>query len=117
VLRAFRSTGLIGRTLAEEEAMSRHFWKQQTKHSWTPASIEGEVDSEAVELAINSGYTRDEDAPIQYRLRKHARIRLSANEAMALAAWISEQAEKIIAKRVKVAARKAARQAAKEQEQ
>lgn len=89
--------------------MATHFWKQQTVGSYFPPSIHGHAEGSHVCLVAESGWSNDADAPLGLRLRRDVHLTLTAHEAMALAAWLSEQAEKINRK----AARKAARAAAK----
>lgn len=93
--------------------MAQHFWKQQTVGSYYPPVIHGHAVADRVCLTAESGYSNDADAPIGLRLRREVHLTLTAHEAMALAAWLSEQAEKINRKAARAAERRAARAAAK----
>lgn len=93
--------------------MAKHFWKAQTVGSYFPPTIQGHTEGSHVCLTAGSGYSNDADAPLQLRLRRDVHLTLTAHEAMAFAAWLSEQAEKINRKAVKAAERRAARAAAK----
>jgi hypothetical protein len=93
--------------------MATHFWKAQTVGSYFPPTIQGHAEGTHVCLTAESGYSNDADAPLGLRLRREVHLRLTAHEAMALAAWLSEQAERINRKTVKAAERRAARAAAK----
>jgi hypothetical protein len=93
--------------------MATHFWKAQTVGSYFPPTIHGHAEGTHVCLTAESGYSNDAEAPLGLRLRREVYLRLTSHEAMALAAWLSEQAEKINRKAVKAAERRAARAAAK----
>lgn len=93
--------------------MATHFWKAQTVGSYFPPVIHGHAEGNHVCITTESGYSNDPEAPLGLRLRREVHLTLTAHEAMALAAWLSEQAEKINRKAVKAAERRAARAAAK----
>ena len=91
-----------------------HFYKQQTIRSFFPPVIHGEVGHGAIRLVAASGYSNDADAPLGFRCRHEVGVELTAHEAMALAAWLSDHAERINAREARRAARALARRAAKE---
>jgi len=91
----------------------KHFFKAQTAWISHPATIHGEVLDNRIELETSSSFTSDPDGPLCHRLRRDASITLTPHEALALAAWLSDAAERINARRASADARKAARRAAK----
>ena len=93
--------------------VASHFWKSQTVGSYYPPNIHGHAKRNHVHLVAESGYSNDADAPLRIRLRREVNVTLTAHEAMALAAWLSEQAEKINRKAAQLAARRAKRAAEK----
>jgi len=97
--------------------MRNHFFKAQTTHSFYPPIIHGEAKYDLVRLTIGGAYSNDAKAPVGLQLRQEVSIMLTANETMALAAWLSEKAERIAAKAAKKTARAEARKAAKQGKQ
>lgn len=87
----------------------KHFFKVQTAWTMIPASIHGAAVRDRIVLETSSSFTRDPDAPLIHRLRRDAEITLTPHEAQALAAWLSDAAERINTKRARAEARKAAR--------
>ncbi len=94
------------------------FYKQQTKYSWVPSAIfceaGGARSSQSVQVGIRGGYSNDPDHPCPNCKRPElAEIELTPHEALALAAWLQTEADKIVRREQRVLARKAERQAAK----
>ena len=87
---------------------SKHFFKPQSKWVRIPAAIESHRCAETVAVRLHAG--RGIDDPYV----DPASIYMTPHEAQGFAAWLSQQADTLLAKQVKAAARKAARQAAKE---
>ena len=90
---------------------SKHFFKPQSKWIRIPAAIEAHRCSETVAVRIHPSRSVTE----QYS--EPASIYMTPHEAQGFAAWLSQQADALLAKQAKAAARKAARKAAKEQQQ
>lgn len=86
---------------------SSHYFKPQSKWTRIPAAIEAHRCSEtvAVRLHPSRGVTDPYEEP--------ACIWMTPHEAQGFAAWLSQQADTLLAKQAKAAARKAARLAAK----
>ena len=89
---------------------SKHFFKPQSKWVRIPAAIEAHRCSETVAVRIHPSRSVTE----QYS--EPASI-FTPHEAQGFAAWLSQQADTLLERHAKAAARKAARQAAKEQKQ
>lgn len=87
---------------------SSHYWKVQTLWTFIPAMLDAKRGESSVMVRIYPT-RRPSDPPCDPAL-----VALTPNEAIGFAAWLHEQAEHIIAKQAKAAARKAARLAAKE---
>lgn len=85
-----------------------YFWKSQTQWVRLPAVIEAHKGDTTVAVRIHPEH-RPQDGSVE-----PASIFLTPNEAQAFAAWLSEQAEHLLAKQARAVARKAARAAAKE---
>lgn len=87
--------------------MKRVYVKSQTKWTQYPAVIDACRGDETIAVLVHparlSGQPRKEPAAIYF----------DPQEAQGFAAWLSEQAEYLIAKQARAAARKAARMAAK----
>lgn len=88
-----------------------HYFKPQTKWVRIPAAIEAHRGDETVAVRIHHERAADGYYP------PPAAIWLTPHEAQGFAAWLSQQADHILAKQARAAARKAARQAAKESKQ
>lgn len=88
--------------------MRSRYMKMQTKWARIPAMIEAHRGDELVAVRVHP--ERAVGAPPC----EPAMIFLTPNEAQGFAAWLSEQAEHVLAKQARAAARKAARLAAKE---
>ena len=88
------------------------FYKRQTKWVRLPAEIEMRRHDDGVGIGIWPA--RNATDPPD---RLPALIFFTPNEAMAVAAWLSENAEHLTAKAARAAARKAARLAAKREPQ
>jgi hypothetical protein len=84
------------------------FWKTQTHWVRRPAAIEMRRHDDGVGIGIWAERLATEPPKALPSL-----IFLSPQEAMAVAAWLSEAAEHLTAKAARAAARKAARLAAK----
>ena len=87
--------------------MKRHYAKFQTKWVRHPAMIESHRCDTTVAIRIHP------DRPAGDAFREPAEIFLTPQEAQGFAAWLSEQAERLLAKQARAAARKAAKLAAK----
>lgn len=85
-----------------------HYYKWQTRWVRTPAMISGHRGESTVAVRIDPSRDASE------RPKPPATIILDPHEAQAFAAWLSEQAEHLLAKQARAAARKAERTAAKE---
>lgn len=90
---------------------SNHYFKTQSRWTRLPAAIEAHRCSETVAVRLHAA--RGIDDPYA----DPASIWLTPHEAQGFAAWLSQQADTLLAKQAKAAARKAARQAAKERKQ
>lgn len=90
---------------------SKHFFKAQTKWVHVPAAIEAHRFSETIAVRLHAS-RRMSDAYVD-----PASIYMTPHEAQGFAAWLSQQADTLLARQAKAAARKAARQAAKEKKQ
>ena len=91
--------------------MSRHYFKQQSLGSYYMPTVQGVVERNDIRLRMTSGFSNDPDAPLSARLRREVFMSLTAHEAMSLAAWLSNEADRINQRVAKAAARKAARRA------
>jgi hypothetical protein len=87
---------------------TRFFYKTQTKWVRRPASIQMRRHEDCIGIGVWPELSEGQRREVIPSL-----IFFTPNEAMAVAAWLSENAEHLTAK----AARKAARKAAKEQKQ
>ena len=94
-----------------------HYYKQQTIRSYFPPVIHGEVGYGSIRLLAASGYSNDAEAPIGFRCRHEVAVELTPHEAMSLAAWLSDHAERLNAKAAKKLATALARRAAREGKQ
>lgn len=90
---------------------ANHYFKAQSKWTRIPAAIESHRCSETVAVRLHAAHYVTEPYV------EPATIYLTPHEAQGFAAWLSQQADHLIAKQAKAAARKAARQAAKERKQ
>lgn len=95
-----------------------NFYKQQTKWTWLPASIyaktSGGLRHAVVSVAIRSGYSTDPEHPCEScRKPQFAEIDMTPNEAMALAAWLQTEAERIVRRQKKAESRRTERAARK----
>ena len=90
---------------------SKHYFKPQSKWVRIPAAIEAHRCSETVAVRLHPARNVTDD------YADPACIWLTPHEAQGFAAWLSQQADTLLARQAKAAARKAARQAAKEQKQ
>jgi hypothetical protein len=88
--------------------MKRHYFKQQSKWTRIPAAIEAHRCSETIAVRLHPS------RPMADAYVEPASIYMTPHEAQGFAAWLSQQADMLLAKQAKAAARKAARQAAKE---
>lgn len=89
----------------------RHYFKAQTVWVRYPSRIEAHRGDSTVAVRIHPE-RRAADAPPD-----PATIFLTAHEAQAFAAWLSAQADEVLAKQARAAARKAARLAKKMESQ
>ena len=87
---------------------SRDFFKPQSKWTRIPAAIEAHRCSETVAVMIHPS------RPVTEQYSAPASIYMTPHEAQGFAAWLSQQADTLLARQAKAATRKAARQAAKE---
>ena len=83
------------------------YMKWQTKWARVPAMIEAHRGDNVVAVRIHP------ERPVGSECCDAATIYLDAHEAQGFAAWLSEQADHILAKAAKAEARRAARDAAK----
>lgn len=84
------------------------FYKRQTKWTWVPAAINVMASSSEVCIQIHAGFSADPDHPCEdCKEPRMADIVLTEQEAMALASWLHTQAERIIDRKRKAAARRA----------
>lgn len=90
---------------------SKHYFKPQSKWVRIPAAIEAHRCAETVAVRVHPSRSVTE----QYS--EPASIYLTPHEAQGFAAWLSQQADTLLDRHAKAAARKAARQAAKESKQ
>lgn len=88
---------------------SRHYFKTQSLWTRIPAAIESHRCDSTIGVAIHP------EKKLTDMSKEPARIFLTAHEAHAFAAWLSQQADMLIAAEAKAIARKAARLAAKAQ--
>jgi hypothetical protein len=88
------------------------FYKRQTKFVRRPAEIEMRRHEDVVGIGVWPA--RDATDPHE---RLPALIFLTPQEAMAVASWLSDSAEHLMAKAARAAARKAAKLAAKREAQ
>lgn len=84
---------------------SSHYWKFQTRFVRLPAAIEAFRGTETVGICIHPERKPTDKPPAP------GSIYLDPHEAIGFAAWLHEQAEHIIAKQSRAAARRAARAA------
>jgi hypothetical protein len=87
---------------------SKHFFKAQSKWVRIPAAIEAHRCGETVAVRVHAS------RPMADAYVEPASIYMTPHEAQGFASWLSQQADTLLAKQAKAAARKAARQAAKE---
>lgn len=85
-----------------------YYYKSQTRWVRVPAMVSGHRGESTVALRIDPSRDASE------RPKPPATIIFEPHEAQAFAAWLSEQADHLLAKQARSAARKAARAAAKE---
>lgn len=84
--------------------MGNHFYKQQTKWSWIPASIHCESHlprGTTITICIRGQQATDPDACDDCRDPGISEIDLTPHEALALAAWLQAEADKMIQRKVK----------------
>jgi hypothetical protein len=93
---------------AKMKRTSKHYFKPQSKWVRVPAAIEAHRCAETVAVRLHPSRHMT-DAYIE-----PASIYMTPHEAQGFAAWLSQQADTLLARQTKAAARKAARQAAKE---
>lgn len=86
----------------------RHYFKVQSKFVRRPARIRATRCDEVIGVGVYPEYAASEPMPDE------ATIFLTPHEAQGFAAWLSQQAEHLLAKQARAAARKAARRAARE---
>jgi hypothetical protein len=86
----------------------RTYFKSQTAWIRRPARIRATRCDEVIGVGIIAEHSATVPP------REEASIFLTPHEAQAFAAWLSQQAEHLLAKQARAAARKAARRAAKE---
>lgn len=86
---------------------SRYIYKIQTLWTRFPAAIQANTGDRSIAIRIHPEHRPQERSD-------PATIFMTPHEAQAFAAWLSEQAEHLLAKEARAAARKAARAAAKE---
>ena len=91
--------------------MSRHYFKQQSIGSYYMPTVQGVVERDDIRLRLTSGFSNDPDAPLHAKLRREVFMSLTAHEAMSLAAWLSDNADRILKRKAKAAARRAERRA------
>jgi hypothetical protein len=89
----------------------KHYFKAQSTFTRIPAAIQASRCSDVVGVRLHPGHAATEMQP------PPACIWLTPHEAQGFAAWLSQQADALLAKQAKAAARKAARKAAREQQQ
>lgn len=80
----------------------RRFWKRQTMWTRLPATIDSCRCDHGIGIAVTPEHCPGEDPP-------SAAIFLTPHEALGFASWLAEQAEHLIAKENRAAARRAAR--------
>jgi hypothetical protein len=88
-----------------------YYYKSQTKWARRPAAIESHRHSDTIGIGI-----WPEHPPGQCPERP-ALIFMTPHEAQGFASWLSQQAEHLLAKQAKAAARRAAKFAAKQEPQ
>jgi hypothetical protein len=83
---------------------SKHFFKEQSKWTRIPAAIEAHRCSETVAVRVHpSRWVADAYV-------EPASIYMTPHEAQGFAAWLSQQADTLLARQAKAAARKAAKE-------
>lgn len=87
--------------------MNRHYFKSQTRWTRVPAAIEAHRCDTVVGVAIHP------ERAVTDPPQEPARIFMTPHEAQAFASWLSQQADQLLAKQQRAAARRAARLAAK----
>lgn len=84
---------------------SGRYWKFQSRYVMLPAAIEGFRGTDDVGVCIHPTRSPRQPPPAP------AHIHLDPHEAIGFASWLNEQAEHILARHAKAAARKAAKAA------
>lgn len=88
--------------MSRKNSPPSRYWKFQTKLVWHPAAIEAMRGDDCVAVRVYPSRRAADKPP------PPAGIILSPQEAIGFAAWLHEQAEHVVAKQARAAARKKA---------